>query len=155
MKLLIVLLLFAPFCLDAQVVFTGKVTDSEMIPLAGVSVVVKNSAKGTATDRLGNFAVALAEADSVVAFYFIGYESREILARNNRGNNTIVLTERPVSLDEKVIVCDHRAEITTRVKSGFIPLYYEGQSRYHRRPFRGKTPAIRMAEDEILQKAVY
>lgn len=53
----LLLLLFASAAF-AQTKITGKVTDEASgNPLPGVTVAVKNSGKGTATDPAGNFSV--------------------------------------------------------------------------------------------------
>jgi len=82
------ILLFT-FCLmsalfaGAQVrTVTGVVTDGsggEALP--GVSVLIKGTARGTATDASGRFAIDAASGD-VLSFSFIGFESQEITVAN-------------------------------------------------------------------------
>ena len=57
MKKLLLLIMLAGFTLNlaAQKVVTGKVTDEEQNPLAGVSVQVKGTTIGVLTDKDGQF----------------------------------------------------------------------------------------------------
>ncbi|HNC30134.1 MAG TPA: TonB-dependent receptor plug domain-containing protein, partial [Cyclobacteriaceae bacterium] len=55
---------------------TGKVTDKDGAGIPGVSVVVKGTAVGTATDSNGSYAIAVSP-DAVLVFSFIGLVSEE------------------------------------------------------------------------------
>ena len=65
---------------DKGVVITGKVTDKSEAPLPGVTVMLKGSALGVATDAEGNYKLQLPEeaADAVLVFSFVGMQTREI-----------------------------------------------------------------------------
>jgi Ca-activated chloride channel homolog len=52
---------------------TGKVTDNSGQPLTGVSITVKGSQKGTATDRQGNYKINVEPADKVLQFTLAGF----------------------------------------------------------------------------------
>ena len=68
----------------AQRTVSGKVTDAETrAPLGGVSVIVKGTTNGTATDAEGNFKIDLKAGESVLSFSFNGYVSRDIAATAN------------------------------------------------------------------------
>jgi len=55
---------------------TGKITDENGAPLNGVSVKVKGSTRGTATDEKGDFSIN-AENGEVLVFSYVGFESQE------------------------------------------------------------------------------
>ncbi|WP_083732725.1 SusC/RagA family TonB-linked outer membrane protein [Spirosoma montaniterrae] len=61
---------------------TGKVTDEKGESLAGVSVLVKGTLKGTNTDADGNFRISLEPADNVLVFSFVGYIRQEVEVGN-------------------------------------------------------------------------
>ncbi|MFZ9263514.1 MAG: SusC/RagA family TonB-linked outer membrane protein, partial [Chitinophagaceae bacterium] len=68
----------------AQRTVSGKVTDAETrAPLGGVSVIVKGTTNGTATDAEGNFKIDLKAGESVLSFSFNGYVSRDVAATAN------------------------------------------------------------------------
>ncbi len=72
----ITLLLFSTFTFS-QTVFTGKVLDaSTKIPLQGVSVTVKNSSVGTATNSKGEFKMTVPDKSKVV-FSFLATRRRK------------------------------------------------------------------------------
>ncbi len=94
--------LFAPDAAAQGGRVTGKVRDAQGNSLAGVSVTVKNTLKGTNTDAEGNYALAAASND-VLVFEFIGYESAEATV----GSRTVVdvtLKESVTEMDQVVVV---------------------------------------------------
>jgi TonB-linked SusC/RagA family outer membrane protein len=79
--LLFAALLFAPFLLVAQTMqVTGKVTDAASgKPLEGVSIGLKKSAIGTATDAQGNFKISAGKGEKLTISY-TGYEGQQVIA---------------------------------------------------------------------------
>ena len=52
---------------------TGKVLDSSGLPVAGVTVIVKGSNKGTITDQAGNYKIEVSPDDRILQFSMIGF----------------------------------------------------------------------------------
>ena len=80
----------------------GKVTDASGTPLIGVSVTVKDTVKGTATDMDGNYALDAQKTD-VLVFEFLGYKTQEITV----GAQTVInvsLVEDMTAIDQVVVV---------------------------------------------------
>src|SRR5262245_17741730 len=76
------LFLSAVFLLGAAAAYgqtvSGRVTTAnDNVPLPGVSILVKGTTTGTATDADGRFSVA-APANATLVVSFIGYATREI-----------------------------------------------------------------------------
>ncbi len=65
----------------AQTDIKGTITDANGIPLAGVSVLVKGTQKGTSTDAAGRFSIN-APANATIVFSNIGFATREVKANN-------------------------------------------------------------------------
>lgn len=63
-------------------VVKGKVTDEKGVALPGVSVLVKGTQRGTATNTDGLFQVEVPNNTSVLVFSFLGYETKEITVGN-------------------------------------------------------------------------
>ncbi|PKV51477.1 Ca-activated chloride channel family protein [Aquimarina sp. MAR_2010_214] len=59
-----------------EIKVTGKVTDSQNLPLPGVSIVIKGSANGTQTDLDGNYTL-LATIGDTLMFSYVGFETTE------------------------------------------------------------------------------
>ncbi|MBP8792193.1 MAG: TonB-dependent receptor [Lutibacter sp.] len=94
----------------------GTVVDSNGIPLPGVSIVVKNTTKGTTTDFDGKFLISVQKGTSILLSY-IGYESKEI-AINNGNPLRVALLESLQSLNEVVVVgygTQKRSDVTGAV----------------------------------------
>jgi iron complex outermembrane receptor protein len=64
----------------------GKVVDSAGNPVGGVTVSIKGTKKGVATDANGEFSLDAADADAVLVFSSIGYATQEV---HVRGRNFI------------------------------------------------------------------
>ena len=79
----------------------GRVTDQNGVPLVGVSILVKGSARGTTTDVSGRFAPRIEPGDVLVASY-LGYESVEVAADSRTGVE-IRMQESSKALDAVVV----------------------------------------------------
>lgn len=83
---------------------SGKVIDNNNAPLLGVSVKVKDTQQGTATDAAGNFDLAFsADANPVIVFSYVGNENEEVTVKNNQ-KLKIVLTQGASMLNDVVVV---------------------------------------------------
>lgn len=79
----------------------GRVTDQNGMPLVGVSILIKGSARGTTTDASGRFALRIEPGDVLVASY-LGYESVEV-GTASRTNVEIRMQESSKALDAVVV----------------------------------------------------
>ncbi len=84
-----------------QKTVTGKVTDEASVPLPNVSVIIKGTTTGTATNVSGNFAVRVAEGQ-VLQFRFIGTVPTERTVGPSNVIN-VELKRTPTSLDAVVV----------------------------------------------------
>ncbi|WPP49543.1 SusC/RagA family TonB-linked outer membrane protein [Catalinimonas niigatensis] len=102
------LLLFTVFaCLTTvwaqDSVIKGTVTTSEDgSPLPGVNIIVQGKATGTVTDIDGNYTLNVSDADDVLLFSYIGYQTQEIEIGNSTTIN-VVLEVDDAQLDEVVV----------------------------------------------------
>ena len=88
----------------AQIKVTGKVTDAnDGTPLPFVSVMIKGSSSGSATDARGVYTLPNVPNDGILVFTFIGYQPQEVPV-NGRGQIDIVLVQQAVGLDEVMVV---------------------------------------------------
>jgi len=86
-------------------VITGKVTDDQGNPLAGVSITIKNSSRGTITDLSGHYRITLQPGDKVLVFSFAGLQTREIKINEK---NTINVKLYPAVVEpEEVLAPDY------------------------------------------------
>ena len=93
---------------------SGTVTSSEDgSPVAGASVLVKGTAKGTATDFDGTFTIMLSEGQNTLVFSFVGMMSKEILVENQSTVNVVL--EPDVSSLNEVIVTGYLPETRDRL----------------------------------------
>ena len=82
---------------------TGVVKDKEGSPLPGVSVSIKETSLGVATDQEGKFKLEVPEVkDIVLIFSFIGMEKQEIKYTGQKSLN-IVMKEEVAEMEEVVV----------------------------------------------------
>ncbi len=80
----------------------GKVSDEKGNPLPGVSVVVKGTTLGVATDVNGAYSLEFEGSDAVLVYSFIGFNSQEVNVAG-RSQINITLQEEQVGLEEVVV----------------------------------------------------
>ncbi|MEO7530558.1 MAG: SusC/RagA family TonB-linked outer membrane protein, partial [Sediminibacterium sp.] len=109
MKKMIFLLLFTGCMLQLAAQtrqIKGSVTEeSSGKPLAGVSVVEKNSANGTKTDEQGNFVLTLKANTKIsqLVFSYVGYRS-ETITSDGSALAKVTLTKDVKELDEVIVI---------------------------------------------------
>lgn len=81
----------------------GKVTDKNGIPLPGVSVVIKGTSTGVATDIDGNYSLEIENSNAVLVFSFVGMMSQEV-NYNGQVIQNITLSADTEGLEEVVVV---------------------------------------------------
>ncbi|NHF58751.1 SusC/RagA family TonB-linked outer membrane protein [Flavobacteriaceae bacterium TP-CH-4] len=81
---------------------SGTVTDTEGMPIPGVSVVEKNTSNGVATDFDGNYRIVPTSSDAILVFSALGYATKEVtIGASSRLD--ITLEETTENLDEVVV----------------------------------------------------
>ncbi len=80
----------------------GAVTEEGGLPLPGVTILVKGTTSGAATDFDGNYELN-ANTGDVIVFSFIGYTTKEVTVGNNTTIN-VSLSESLSQLEEVVVV---------------------------------------------------
>src|SRR3546814_629542 len=85
-----------------QITVSGIVTAQEDGgPLAGVSIVVKNTVTGVTTDFDGNYTIE-APSDGILVFTYIGFKKLEVPINGDTAKN-ITMAEDVANLDEVII----------------------------------------------------
>lgn len=95
--------------------FTGEVRDAQGLPLPGVTVVVKGSTYGTATDADGKFELPLTlSGDITFVFSFVGMKTQEVVAKDETPLK-ITLQEDATNIEEVVVngIFERRKETYT------------------------------------------
>lgn len=80
----------------------GTVVDSKGMPIIGVQVLVKGTAKGASTDLDGHFTISGVNNGVTLVVKFVGYKSQEVVWNGQPLN--IVLAEDTKQLEEVVVV---------------------------------------------------
>ncbi len=86
----------------ADQVITGTVKGENNMPIAGVSVQIKGTSRGTTTNDNGQFSLPV-PANATLVFSFVGYVSQEIVV-GNRTSLDVSLAPSAVNLDQVVVI---------------------------------------------------
>jgi len=118
--LILMMLLLLNVALFAQDGYnlTGKVSDTDNIPLIGVNIVVVNTSTGTTTDIDGNYQLKVKSGD-VLEFSYTGYTTQSITLSGQKELN-ITMAGNDALLDEVVVVgygSRKKSDITGAVSS--------------------------------------
>jgi TonB-dependent SusC/RagA subfamily outer membrane receptor len=81
---------------------SGSIVDAEGLPVSGVSIVVKGTTRGTASDAMGRYEVEAKKGETLV-FSFVGYATAEALI-GNKNTIDVLLEETVMELSEVVVV---------------------------------------------------
>ena len=112
-KLVVLLLLCQTYVFAQNISVTGKVTDSDNLPLPAVSIKVSGSTQGTSTDANGNFTISVPSNASLV-FTYIGFASQTIavngrttlsvrLESDSKMLEGVIVTALGITKDQKVL----------------------------------------------------
>jgi TonB-linked SusC/RagA family outer membrane protein len=81
----------------------GKIHDASGEPVAGASVSIKGSSKGTATDTHGNFTLNDVDSNAVLVISFVGYKTLEVAVKG-RTNIDVALEVNQQAMNDIVII---------------------------------------------------
>ena len=96
-------LLFFGSAIAQELNISGTVFDGSNAPLPGVSILVKGTNIGTATDFDGNFTLDGVSESSVLVFSYVGFADQEITV-TSAAPMTVVLQEDTEALDEVIVI---------------------------------------------------
>ena len=125
--LLITALLFVSLITFAQQTITGKITDNNAAPLAGVSVKVKGTNRGVTTNSAGDFSIQ-ANSNDVLEITNIGYKKQSVSIAGQSAL-TIALESEITELGEVVFIGSRggaRAKTETAVPVDVIKINQVG-----------------------------
>jgi TonB-linked SusC/RagA family outer membrane protein len=97
---------------------SGTVTDASGSPMPGVTVMVKGTTNGVATDLDGNFQINISVGE-VLQFSYVGYQATEI-TYVGQASLKVVLAEEVTILDEAVVIgygVQKKKDLTTAVST--------------------------------------
>jgi iron complex outermembrane receptor protein len=80
---------------------TGKVTDSDNLPLPGVSVLIEGTSRGTSTDFNGDYAIMVQSRENLI-FSYVGYNEKKLQMDGTKIFNVVLVSG--VELNEVVVV---------------------------------------------------
>src|SRR5450759_1659794 len=114
------LFLFSSFYSIAQnLPITGKITDANDKPLAGVTISIKGSKTKTTSSDDGSFRINAPSANSILLFTYVGFGEQEI-ALNNRQQISVSMSPTNNSMENVVVIgygTQKRKNVTGAVSS--------------------------------------
>lgn len=85
-----------------QLMISGKVTDTNQVPLPGVNILIVGSTTGVITDKDGLYKIEVPDDKAVLSFSFIGYKTKEVQV-SSQSVIDVVLEEDIQNLSEVVV----------------------------------------------------
>ncbi|GAA4826368.1 TonB-dependent receptor [Algivirga pacifica] len=125
---------------------SGRVLDEMGEPLPGVSIVIKGTTKGAATDFDGNFQLLLNQGEDVLTVSYIGYISTEVVV-GNQTNFTIQLKPDVDQLEEVVVIgygSVKKDDLTGSVQSVTAADFNQGAITSPQELVNGKMPGVQI-----------
>ncbi|MBW4888568.1 TonB-dependent receptor [Mucilaginibacter sp. HMF5004] len=92
---------------------TGVVKDAKGETLIGVSILLKGTKTGTASDGNGKFTISVPDAQAVLVFTYIGFTTREVVVGSQKTLN-ITLTENAANSLNEVVVTGYGQTVKKR-----------------------------------------
>lgn len=75
----------------ANITLSGRILDENGRPLAGATVLVKGSRKGTGTDANGNYTLEVPTGENALVYGYGGYQDQEVRTRGSQPVNVTLL----------------------------------------------------------------
>ncbi len=85
-------------------VVSGKVLDTQQEPLAGVTIQVKGTSKGSISKADGSFSLQVPSETIELSFSYVGYLSQQVKVTPGQKNITVHLREDAILLGETVVI---------------------------------------------------
>ncbi|MGS0526397.1 carboxypeptidase-like regulatory domain-containing protein [Zobellia nedashkovskayae] len=114
----LILLCCMPTLYSQDLTINGVVKDASFNePLPGVSIIIKNTTTGTATDFEGVFSLKDISQGDILIFSYLGFITQEVTIQNS--DNLTIIMQDDVSALEEVVVVGYGTQKVTKV-SGAI-----------------------------------
>src|SRR5690606_3641436 len=142
--LLLVVFLLMSFHSMAQIVVQGTVSDPNGIPIAGASVIVKNTSNGVVSGFDGIFQVSVSSTNAVLTVSSIGFETYEIAVWTQTHFNE-VLKENLQEFGEVVVIgygTQKRADVTSAVSTVKAEDFVKGNVKDAAQLIQGKVAGL-------------
>ncbi len=143
-------MLFSVLSFGQEITITGTVIDDTNLPLAGVSIIVKETQKGTQTDFNGKYSIPAKKGDHLT-FTYIGYNSQTIKVGSSNVIN-VKMVSAANSLDEVVVVGYgkvHKKDIVgavSQVKSEAVERYSRSNVQ---QALQGKVAGVSVSANQV------
>jgi len=92
------------FVIGQQKTISGKITGSDGLPVSGVSVQEKGTAKGTATDANGNYTLTVTNPNAVLQISSLNYETQSIPVAGRESVDIVLSASSAKELQQVVVV---------------------------------------------------
>tara|TARA_R110002020_G_scaffold475803_1_gene712507 strand:+ start:7695 stop:10796 length:3102 start_codon:yes stop_codon:yes gene_type:complete len=127
-----------------EITVSGMVSDSNGLPLPGVTVIEKGVNNGVQTDFDGKYSLTIASAESVLVFSYVGMKTIEKVV-GARNSIDVSLTDDVAALDE-VVVVGYGTQVRSKVAGAVDQVSaqdFEGRSSANvTQSLQGKSPGL-------------
>jgi TonB-dependent starch-binding outer membrane protein SusC len=97
------LFFFSLYSIAQNIPITGKITDANDKPLAGVTIGIRGSKAKTTSNEDGSFLINAPSANSVLIFSYVGFSGQEV-GLNNRQQISVTMSPSNISMEDVVVI---------------------------------------------------
>jgi len=123
----------------------GKIVDAATKEaLAGASISVKGSTKGTTADASGQYSISISSENTVIEFKFVGYSSKSVTV-GSQSNIDVALSANSSDLEQVVVVgygTQKKTDVTGSVKSVGSAAFNKGIINSPEQLLQGKVAGV-------------
>ena len=130
-------------------VITGVVVDESGMPLANVTVVVKDSKVGTSTDLYGKYSVTVPAGKTAISFSYVGFTPEEVAIAGQSKIN-VTLKASSSNLNSVVVVgygTQRQKDVTGSVSSVTSKNFNQGPLLSPQQSIQGKLAGVNIAQN--------
>ncbi len=88
---------------NVETSISGTITDEKGEALAGASVVIKGTSKGTTSNNQGKYSIDVTDKNTTLVFSFVGYVSQQILVENRSQINVSLIQDDKILNEVQVV----------------------------------------------------
>ncbi|WP_025741578.1 SusC/RagA family TonB-linked outer membrane protein [Aquimarina pacifica] len=99
----LLILFFATSLYAQETIISGKVTETDGLPMPGATILVKGTNQGVTSDFDGKYSISAGPDATTLIFSYLGFTTKEV-AIDNRTTINIQLTEDTATLEQVVVV---------------------------------------------------
>lgn len=131
-----------------RIIIKGRVINDKGEALAGASIKLKNTEKGSVSNSSGNFSLSVNKGDTVIVS-FLGYEGYQFVANNSKEIRVLLSASLAINLNDVIVVAygtQKKATITGAITTVAATDIVKNTNQDVTNTLTGRAPGIRVTQ---------